>query len=284
MVRYQQYHRGTTSVNFKSTCYYGVGTTISPVPPRVRARARVRVCARVVPLVPKFYFAPIAAHHVQLRRDIMKQKQKQVKAKTLKQTRQQADVLAAAEKFREKPNPDKLRRLRSKVAEARDLSLTISDLMSAVKEEEARLLKIRTVELPALFEEIGISNITLDASGNNPECYAELATFYSANLPKDERADKAFKKFKWLAPLSRHTISLDFAKGEEPKAKKLMAVLKKQKLKFKDKVGVHASTLTAEIRRRYEDGQPLSPADLDLLGATVGTIVKLNIETEDEGK
>jgi hypothetical protein len=59
------------------------------------------------------------------------------------------------------------------------------------------------------------------------------------------------------------------------KAKKTEQMLKKAKVPFTKEVKVHASTLTAEIRRRYKDGQPLPPADLELLGAFVRPMVKI---------
>lgn len=189
---------------------------------------------------------------------------------------------ASAAASAEKPGAVTLTLLRKKLAEARDIELELQGLAEVANVLSKRLSKLRTEELPGMFEAAGLTSLSLDASGNMPACDAELTVFYSASLPKDEtKRAAAFKKFKWLHELRKHKFTLTFAKGEDKKAKTLAATLKKQKLKFEDKVDVHSGSLTAEIRRRFEDGTPLPPADLELLGAMVGTVVKLTLEQKD---
>lgn len=190
---------------------------------------------------------------------------------------QMSAAMQAAAALAPKPSEDKLIKLRAAIARARDLELEIEAKQTALDEKMKELTTIRTVELPGIFEEAQVSGtITLEAVGNEPAYEATLAKFYSASLPDDDRREKAFKRFKWLAELSKTRFTVDFGKGDDKKVKAFTKLLKAKKVEASSKVGVHSGTLTAEIRRRFESGKPLAPGDLDLLGATVGTVVKLN--------
>ena len=184
-------------------------------------------------------------------------------------------VAAAAAKHKPKPSPDKLQALRNKIAEARDLELRIVDAQAQLQKMNEDLSKILNDELPDLFQTVGFTSMTIDKSGNEPAYEAELQTVYRAGLPKDERRAQALKKFKWLSELTKKSYTIDFGKGDDAKAKKFEKLLKSAKVDYDVDVNVHWKTLTSEIRRRFEAGQPLPPADLNLLGAFVGTNVKL---------
>jgi hypothetical protein len=186
-------------------------------------------------------------------------------------------VLAAIKASKDKQGDPKksLEKLRKAVADTAALQKEINDLMVQVEAKQTTLSRIRNEDLPALFEGLETTSLTLAPSGNMPGFVAELKAFYSANLPDDERRAKAFKKFPWLKDLTKNRFTIDFDKGDGKRAKALESTLKKSKVEYDNKVSVHASTLTSEIRRRFEDGKPLAPADMNLLGAYAGTVVKL---------
>lgn len=174
------------------------------------------------------------------------------------------------------PNPDKLKYLRGKIAEIRDLDAKIADTEAALDDLRKTHWRAESEELPALFEELGISSLAIDPEGNLPGYVAKLATQYKAALPKDERAQQAFKRFRWLGELAKRTYTIFLGREDEKKAKALEKLLKGAKVNFEVKTSVNASTLTAEIRRRFEGGQPLPPADLDLLGAFIRQLVQID--------
>lgn len=187
---------------------------------------------------------------------------------------------AAAAARRQKPSEDKLRRLRETVAQARDLELQIRNTMERLAELNDQLAKIENDTLPTMFQELGVTSMSLDTDGNHPAFVAELDTVYKANLPKDDRAQKAYKKFPWLREMAKTRVEISFGRDEQARVKKLEAVLKKMRVPFDKELSVHWKTLTSEVRRRFEDGKPLPPADLDLLGAFVMTRVKLTEQKE----
>lgn len=187
-----------------------------------------------------------------------------------------ADVAAAAASFKPIASKDRLTYLRSKIAEARDIELAIEQKQEELRQLSSRLLIIQSNELPALFDELQIRNMTLEGTGNLPAYEATLETKINASLPTDERRDKALKTLSWLRELAKNTFTVQLGKGDEKRAKKLASILKKSKFDFEQDVKVHAGTLTAEVRRRYRDGQPLSQASLDLIGAFVRPIVTID--------
>lgn len=170
---------------------------------------------------------------------------------------------------------DLVAKVRAKLVESRELAAEIANVEERLRDLSARMTAIRSEELPSLFEEAGLDVLGIDAEGNLPGIDAKLVPYYSASLPDDERREKAFRKFRWLEDLTKNRFTADLGRGDAKKAKALESALRKLKVGYTNKVSVHASTLTAEIRRRFESGKPLPPADLELLGAHVGRIVKL---------
>jgi hypothetical protein len=184
-------------------------------------------------------------------------------------------VEAAVAALAVKPSENKLEFVRDRVRRAQELELEIADAEDALGRLRGQLFEILMSELPALFDELGLTKLGVQPRGNHPGGEAKLTTFYKASLPKDERKEQALRKFKWLGELAKRTYTVLVDRGDAKLKKKLEVALRKSKIPFQVQVSVHASTLTAEIRRRYEDGRPLPPADLDLLGAYVGPMVKI---------
>jgi len=197
-----------------------------------------------------------------------------------------AGVEAALEKRGGSVSEDSLKKLRTKIAEVRGLDLEIAGVEERLQELRDKRSSIVgsfriSGELVSMFQSMGVKSLSIGAEGNLPPYDAKLVTLYSAKLPDDERRAKAFKQFRWLHGLAKTSFKVEFGKGQDKLAKKFSTLLKKQKIKdYEVKVGVHASTLTAEIRRRFADGLPLTPADMDLLGAAVYPVVELKKQEE----
>lgn len=187
-----------------------------------------------------------------------------------------AVAAAASRAAQRKPSEDRLVFLRKKIAETRDLQLRIEDKERELRELKNQLDDVQINELPALFDECQLSELTLQPAGNMPAYEAKLTTKINASLPKDERGEQALKKFAWLRELSKNTFTVLLDKEDQKKAKEIERQLKKSKVEYTREVKVHGQTLTAEIRRRYADGRPLPPADLDLLGAYVRPVVTID--------
>jgi len=182
--------------------------------------------------------------------------------------------------------PDQLAKLRGKIQQVVELDDKIAELedrLLALKKERWAIVGHFSVagELVGMFQSAGVKTLVIDARGNHPSYLAQLKNIFTAKLPEDERRAVALRKFRWLQGLSKTSYKVDFAKGQDKQSKKFASLLKKHKVKDVEiKVGVHASTLIAEIRRRFTDGEPLSPVDMDLLGAAVYPVVEL---TEQRG-
>lgn len=209
----------------------------------------------------------------------------------MKKPQMEPGVEEALERAGSVVSEDVLRRLRDKIAEVRVLDFQIAEAEERLEELKRKRYGIVghfriSGQLVEMFQSAGVKTLSITASGNLPSYDAKLVQIYHAKLPEDDRRAKAFKKFRWLSGLSKTSFRVDFAKGQDKLVKNFQSLLKKQKIRdYEVKVGVHSSTLTAEIRRRFVDGQPLSPADMDLLGAAVFPVVELKQQGEvDDGK
>lgn len=184
-----------------------------------------------------------------------------------------------------KPEPSEgdIAYLRKRIAHGRELELDINHLADQIAEKTALLTALRTAELPDLFERLGLNGLEISADGNLPGYDAELKPYYSANLPKDDEARDAalaFLKANKAEDLSKTKVEIQFGRGEGATLKKMATAMRKLRIPFVQKTGVHASTLTAWVRERFESGRPLAPADLQTIGATVGKVVILKARKE----
>jgi hypothetical protein len=187
-------------------------------------------------------------------------------------------VAALAARKRPQPSEGDLTHLKSRIAYGREIEVRIADLQDRLAIENTKLSELRTRELVDLFEKIGISNIGIEQDGNLPAYDAKLKPYYSASLPKDEdKREQALALLKKLnaSDLSKTKVEVQFGRGEEKVLRAFGAAMKKLKVGFSAKTGVHASTLTAWVRERFESGKPLAQSDLVALGATVGKVVML---------
>ena len=192
-----------------------------------------------------------------------------------------ADAMRAAKPLQSR---DRLDLLRQKCLEARNLELEIADLESRLREKKSELSDVigggqKRGELVDLFEELQSNSHGVDAVGNLPAFDAKLVPFYSASFPKDpEKARVAVDLVVhgWRMPdLVKNSFTVNLGMGDNKKAEKLAAALGKMRAEYSQKVTIHSGTLKAEIRRRFESGDPLSPTELEMVGGYAGKIVEI---------
>lgn len=190
---------------------------------------------------------------------------------------------AMAAKYGGEDNSDKLDMVRSKVRETRDALLTQKAAQERVAEISKTLNDLYHKQLPDLFMEAGIDSLGLEAEGNLPAFDTKLKPFYKASIPKDKEGEA----FSWLekqghGDMIKNMFSVQFGMGDNTKAKKLEAFLKKEKISYECGRGVPWNTLTAFVKEQIED-RKVKPSDLplDLLGAYVGRIVTIKPRKKD---
>jgi hypothetical protein len=166
-------------------------------------------------------------------------------AKAAKQTPVSSNVMARAKAHAESPaSKDKLDAVRAKVKEARDIDFSIQSLNERLSLLSKRKQELVHNELPDLFQDAKIDVLGIEPEGNMPGYDTELKDFYHANIP-EARRDEAFA---WLDKNRKLEVS------------------------YSSKLSVPWNTLTAFVKEQVEKGAVLP---LDILGATVGRVVKL---------
>jgi hypothetical protein len=148
-------------------------------------------------------------------------------------------------------------------------------------EEELRALKserndITMRQMPEVFDEVGTDHIGIPGAGVD----LVLQPYYSASLPRDD-LERQEAGFRWLeenghGDLIKATVTIEFTRSEIEKARELAEKVQ-DLLGDERSVGivtsVHWQTLTAFVREQIEKYNAVLP--LDVLGATVGRVVKI---------
>jgi hypothetical protein len=182
------------------------------------------------------------------------------------------------------PGKDRLESLTEMCRKALGLQLEIADLEERLKAKKSELADIvgggqKRGELVDMFESLQTSSVGLDGQGNSPGWDVKLTPFYSASVPKDPaKAEAAINHVvnKWELPdMVKNSFTIDLGMGDNAMAVELEDTLADMGVDYSRKISIHPSTLTAEIRRRFEDGDPPSPAELDIVGGYAGKIVKI---------
>lgn len=172
---------------------------------------------------------------------------------------------------------DKLDALRAKGVEYAALDAEINKLEETVKEKKRKLLNISMKEMPDLFDEAGADSIGLPDMGLD----LKLKPYYHASIKEEDPNRQA--AYDWLianghGELIKTVVSVQFSKDELEQAYWFLEVvnffLKLQGLERVGsiKMGVLWQTLTAFVKEQVEAQVPLP---LELLGATIGRVVKI---------
>jgi hypothetical protein len=173
---------------------------------------------------------------------------------------------------------DSLQRLRAAVAGARTLKAEKADLEGRLKETNISIYKLETVELPDLFDEVGINSITLPPDGNLPGYKADAGPYYKANISADWDNDKRIESFQYLESIGfpdliKTVITVPFNREMRGEAVKLLEELRSRGYNPLVTENVHPMTLTAWLKEQVEKRHFLP--QLDKIGGIVGRIVKL---------
>jgi hypothetical protein len=181
--------------------------------------------------------------------------------------------------IRRQAAPDKLEQIRDKVRHLRDLEARITDVEELGKRLRAEKVELEMFVLPDLFAQIGITNIGVEAEGNMPAYEAEVTDYYKAVIAADWPEEQRQRAIEWLqennyADLVKTSFVIELGRGTAKIAEKVEKALMKMKVAFQVHKTVNWKTLTAMVKERFQQGKPLGDHELNILGATVGRIVK----------
>lgn len=196
-------------------------------------------------------------------------------------------------------NSDKLAQLQDLAVSARDTELRIANLQDQLRAAGSELREIYYDKMPALMQELGLDKLGLPPDGNQPGVNYSLKTYYSANIAAGWPPEKREQAFKFMArykadDLIKTEVTVLFPRGGLKAAQKLLAQVKKIKIpskqgKKKVKLSVRAeltktiphNTLGAWLRELAEKhGRILPPADLEIIGGSIGKFVKPETRSE----
>lgn len=146
----------------------------------------------------------------------------------------------------------------------------IDALEASLKDLKSRANHLKTIELPDLMAENGLSAIKLE-SGKT----VEVSDFVTGSLPKDEARRKA--AIDWLASnggadLIKSEVKVEFSKTEHNLSKSLASRLRDEGFVTVEQESVHAQTLMAFAREKLKKGDEIP---LDQLGLFSGRTVKI---------
>lgn len=175
------------------------------------------------------------------------------------------------------PSADKLDQIRGLARELRDGELLAADLEARISRIRERRKQIIEKELVDVMDAAGMRDFTLEGEGNLPPFAFEVGAYYHANIQADWPEEQRKKAFSWIGRyhpgMLRNTIVVTCGKNTAAAQKKVAALCQKLKIPFKNEYGVPWNTLTAFVREQIEEEGRTPP--LDLLGATVGRVVKI---------
>lgn len=183
------------------------------------------------------------------------------------------DALLAFQGEQVPVSEDKLVKLRSTAQELFNLDSEIAQLEAEVESRKKRLIELSTKTLPDLLDSAGTDKVGLPEVGVD----AVLKPYYRANIAAEWEEERRLKAFDWLAAnghgdMVKVTVTVAFGRQEYDKAQNYAERVRKAGFTPKLDMGVPWTTLTAFVKEQFEANDP---PPLDLLGATVGRVVKL---------
>lgn len=165
---------------------------------------------------------------------------------------------------------DELKSLSDLALRQLDLEVESERLQAKLDKVNEQLLQIGTVTIPDKMKDLGLSEFKLSDGSK-----VSVKPFYSASIIKEE----APGAIKWLEDnelggVVKREINVPIDKGDSTGTKKIEAALKKLKIEFEKKEGVHAMTLKSLFKELSEAGKTLP---VKYFKTFVGSITKITI-------
>ena len=163
-----------------------------------------------------------------------------------------------------------LQRFWSMAEEAIGLEKIAEDLEDNLADVKRRLNSLKTVELPDLMAECGMSEFKSETGFK-----ITIDDFVSGTLPKDDVRREA--AINWLenngaATLIKTELAMAFEKTQHNEALSIKAELEQKGYAVSAKMGVHPQTLIAHVKERLRQGDEIP---LDVLGLYAGRVAKI---------
>lgn len=205
-----------------------------------------------------------------------------------------AELSAEAQDLATVPTEAGASRLRSMAVRMVTLQDRIADIEAELKTANVELWDLKTRDMPSLMAELDVDKIGLAESGVD----LVMEPYVHANIRADWEEEKREAGFAELDRIDggnivKNVVSLQFSRNEAALTQAFMEVL--EDAQFRDRVAelvraidpdtnhttlpdaelaraVQWNTLTAFVREQIQRGTVL---DLEKLGATVGSIVKI---------
>lgn len=177
------------------------------------------------------------------------------KAKTTDEDALMAAMAADAAAPRE-ASPDALARITAAVTEMQNAEREAARLAALLEEQTRRVRTLREATLPALLDEAGVKELTLQDDfrlERTEEVFASIARQNEAAATK------------WLVAnnygsIIKSAFSIPFDKGDVKQMRTVAQLLKKARIAFEIRTGVHAQTLKAFVREQLQAGKQLPKA------------------------
>lgn len=145
----------------------------------------------------------------------------------------------------------------------------IAKIVAQLDAANQRLNQIKLVDLPTAMDAAGVTKIELHHG-----IIVKVEDFITGNIREDQEREA----FSWLrkhkfGSLIKNTIKVALGRGDDKKAKQLAVFLKKLKVPFERKEGVHVQTLRAFVREQLMSGKGL-PSSIEVHRVPTATIIR----------
>jgi hypothetical protein len=135
----------------------------------------------------------------------------------------------------------------------------IAELQARLANAMQRLQRVAQEDLPLAFDAAQIQALTLPDGTE-----VIVKAIITANIKEENRpVAHAWLRANKLGALIKNTVKVAFGKGDDVKARKLIATLKKAKIPFERTEAVHPQTLGAFVRESLAAGKGL-PASIEV--------------------
>ena len=179
------------------------------------------------------------------------------------------------------PDPLQLTEIEMSMRRVGDLKQELAGLEERMAWVKQEIAYEERENLPEMFRG-RITHHGVAAIGNNPPLYGELKPFFSAGIAASWPFERQAAGFNYLEQtgnggLIKATVVVNVPTKSQDVRKQLFTFCDQHKLDFEAKLSVHHGTLTSWLKKEVEAGRL---PKLDLIGGTVGEIVKVEPQKE----